>query len=176
MICNISNTTKGCSAAKVNNLLIEIWLWDLQVSAVSDSLYGKDKGLSSEHSQLAYHLSWVGHKQAHGLLFVDHPLVDMQATRQDEVQTHVLYKPKQIQTKQNRNGRTFRCCFYKFICRKRSVFSMCFVPGLPVLLKQPQLLHGAESLSHSTKTGPGHKKIMEKVIKICCQTVTYSDG
>lgn len=74
--------------------LIEVWLWDPHVSTVSDCLYSKNKGLSSEHSELAYHLSWVGHKQADGLLFVDHPLVDMQATRQDKVQTCILHKLK----------------------------------------------------------------------------------
>lgn len=72
--------------------LIEIWLWDLQVGAVTDCLDGKDKGLSSEHGKLAYHFPRVGDKQADCFLLVDHPLVDMQTTRQDKVQTYILIR------------------------------------------------------------------------------------
>lgn len=75
---------------KAINSLVEIWLWDLEVSTVSDGLDGEDEGLSSEHSELAHHLPRVGHKQADGFLLVNHPLVDVQTTRQDEVQTHIL--------------------------------------------------------------------------------------
>lgn len=32
-----------------------------------------------------------------------------------------------------------------------------YVPGLPVWLRQLQLLHGAESLSRLTRQGPGSK-------------------
>ena len=78
------------SALNAIDSLVEIRLWDLEVSAVSDGLDGEDEGLSGEHGELTHHLPRVGHEQADGLLLVDHPLVDMQTTRQDEVQTHVL--------------------------------------------------------------------------------------
>lgn len=81
---------EGQYACMMIDSLIEIRLWDLEVSAVSDSLDGEDEGLSSEDSELTHHLPRVGHKQADSLLLANHPLVDMQATRQDKVQTHIL--------------------------------------------------------------------------------------
>ena len=82
------------STLKMIVLLVEIRFWNLEVSAVSDSLDGEDEGFSGEHGQLAHHLPRVGHKQAHSLLLVDHPLVDVQTARQDKVQTHVLEQQK----------------------------------------------------------------------------------
>lgn len=70
--------------------LVEIRFWDLEVSTVSDGFDGENEGLSGEHSELTHHLPHMGHKQADGFLLVNHPLVDMQATRQDKVQTHIL--------------------------------------------------------------------------------------
>lgn len=42
--------------------LVEIRLWDLEVSAVPDGFDGENEGFSGEHSKLAYHLPRVGHK------------------------------------------------------------------------------------------------------------------
>lgn len=89
----------------MNDSLVEIRLWDLEVSTVPDGLDGEDEGLSSEHSELAHHLPRVGHKQADGLLLVNHPLVDMQTTRQDKVQTHVLTEGKEEEIEKTESGK-----------------------------------------------------------------------
>ncbi len=83
------------STLKAIDSLVEIRLWDLEVSTVSDGLDGEDEGLSSEHSELTHHLPWMGHKQADGFLLVNHPLVDMQTARQDKVQTYILKRWKE---------------------------------------------------------------------------------
>lgn len=66
-------------------LLVEIRLGDFEESAVTDCLDGKDKGLPCEYSELAHHLSSVGHKQADSFLFAYHSLVGMKTTRQNKV-------------------------------------------------------------------------------------------
>lgn len=82
-------------AIRTTDSLVEVRLWDLEVSTVSERLDGEDEGLSGEHGQLTHHLPWVGDKQADILLLADHPLVDVEATREDEVQTHVLGERKE---------------------------------------------------------------------------------
>lgn len=41
-----------------------------------------------------------------------------------------------------------------FTSHNRAQYILCLVPGHPVWLRQLQLLHGAESLSHLTTMGP----------------------
>lgn len=86
------------------NSLVEIRLWDLEVSTVSDGLDGEDEWLSGEDSELAHHLPRVGHKQADGFLLVNHPLVHVQTTRQDKVQTHVLREWNEREMEKTKTG------------------------------------------------------------------------
>lgn len=100
--------------------LVEIWLWDLDISTLSDGFDGEDEGLSSEHSELAHHLPRVGHKQADGLLLVNHSLVDMQTTWQDKVETCILKERR----RKKKEGRKMICLDY--IHLKLYLISVCF--------------------------------------------------
>lgn len=159
--------------------LIEIRLGDFEVSTISHSLDGEYEGFSSEHSELTHHLPWMGYKQTHCLLLVDHALVDMQTTRQDKVQTHILKKGSDTANKNK--GRlnvsimchcgsdsvtVFTILTQMYSCyitstgksSQQGIGSLCRVPDHPVWLRQLQLLPGAESLSHLTVMGPSSQQ------------------
>lgn len=152
--------------------LIKIWLWHLEVSTVSNSLDCEDERFSSEHSQLAHHLSREGHKQTDGLLLVNHSLVDVQTTRQDKVQTDILLAQrgqKRYKRRQKRNSITikitpFVCIPYMLlysVLKKEDSISQRdkVVPGPPVGLRQLQLLHCVESICHLTGMRPGFRQM-----------------
>lgn len=171
-------------AVRTTDSLVEVRLWDLEVSTVSERLDGEDEGLSGEHGQLTHHLPRVGDKQADVLLLADHPLVDMEATREDKVQTHVLGEWKEEEEKRreenteeillSRRRKNLNVSILlmwlddtnMLSWRKTSAHSS--VPDLPVWRGRPQLSPDEESLYHLTRKVPafrGNKRTWEEKLR-----------
>lgn len=72
-------------------VLIEIRLGDPQEGAVALGSQCKDKGFTSEHSQLPHQFPRLCDEQAHVLSLVDHALVDVQAAPEHKMQAHILW-------------------------------------------------------------------------------------
>lgn len=82
--------------SRVPDSLVEVGLGDVEVGAVPQSLDGEDERLPGQHGQLANHLTRVGDEEAHVLLLTDHPLVHVEAAREDEVEADVLEEQQEV--------------------------------------------------------------------------------